>query len=72
MNNSTSTNVTVNTTTTAVTYNDGESLGAFILVAVMACVGGFVIEIFNGLDIPAFKCFKGLKTRSLLGKVRLP
>lgn len=26
----------------------------------------------NGIEIPKFRCFKGIKTRPLLGKVRLP
>ena len=74
MNNSTSGNTTINTTTavSAVTYNDGDSFGSFLLVALMALVGGMIIEIFNGYNVPAFKCFKGFKTRPLLGKARLP
>jgi hypothetical protein len=73
MNNSTSTNTSVNTTAVAaVTYNDGDSFGSFLLVALMALIGGLFIELFNGYNIPPFKCFKGLKTRPLLGKARLP
>jgi len=66
------TNATSNSTTPAVPLNPGEELGAFLFVAFMASLGGFAIMILNGLDIPKFRCFKGIQTRPLLGRVRLP
>ena len=72
LNSTNSTNTTSSLAATLVKYNEGQDLGSFILVALMAVFGGFAIQCLNGLHIPAFKCFKGINTPPLLGKVKLP
>lgn len=58
--------------TAAVHYDPGFSLGALILVAVMATVGGFAFHLINGVTIPRFRSFPGIKTPPLLGKLVIP
>lgn len=38
----------------------------------MAAFGGLAIELLNGLDIPKIGRFKGLTTRGVFGRVKLP
>jgi hypothetical protein len=71
-NSTNHTNATSNVTAAAVAvvqYSFGEKFADMLIITAMAAVGGLFVQLFCGLDIPKFKCFPGLKTRPLLGKV---
>jgi hypothetical protein len=61
-----------NSSNATATYNGGFQLGSFLLVSFMAAIGGLLIQLLNGLTIPKFLCFKGLKLKALFGRVHFP
>ena len=47
-------------------------MGALAIVVIVAAFGGLAVSLINGLNIPAFKSFKGFKMRPVSKHVTIP